>query len=396
MVQFAGVNKGYSAVAQAFNAVNLLNNGAFTAYDIALVPVEDVSLNRRDFELLYVPDVVEDQNTRLFDVLDSRLYRETRVLSFVAPLTAGSENKIGYWDIYGPASVDVMPTDSTGSVLTSRDGGNLVKIALSKAGAVFLDQPISELEPLFGRTVTLAFSGRKLTSSVKVTVLLIIDGSESIAIQSNSQLFGGYRRLVGEVGMPERFASLIVRIKLEGTGGSSLGLSGCSLVLGAQSKVPYTPSIPDLAVPSGVVFMVLGTSCPAGFAQPADMAGKLANVSGSAASLLNYVPSITASKAGPDIVTSAGNHSHDHSNAADAPIDALEPESTHIHQTASTVPKASKAFVHGVLFNDNIIATTHFFSEKPVKVLGVDHSHRLQSNMEAVPPSFGVRFCRKI
>jgi hypothetical protein len=405
MVQFAGINKGYNSVAATSSAVNLLNNGAFTAYDIALVPVEDTSLNRRDFEVAdysvtpAIPTVlsaVADENTRLFDVIDSRLYRESRILSFIAPLTSGSENKVGYWDIYGPAAVDVMPTDSTGSIMTSRDGGNVLKISLAAAGVVYLEQPLSELEPLFGRTVTASFSGRKISSSMKVTVSVIANGSELIAIQSNSQLFGAYRRLVGEVDLPERVTGAVLRIKLEGVGGSSIGLSGCSLVLGAQTSVPYTPSLPDLAIPSGVVFMFVGATCPAGFAQSAEMTDRLALISGSSAPLVNYVPFSGMGTDGPDVTIFAGSDTHDHSKNTTAAIDALGPASTARHQTDDTISTDTKVFVHGVQFDDALIATTHFTNEKPVKILGIDHTHLLQSDMEAVPPSFGVRFCRKI
>jgi hypothetical protein len=409
MVKFSGVNKGYNAVANATNAINWLNNGSFTAYRAEMQPVEDLSLNRRNFEVLDTsgnPTVLtytEDENTKRFDVLDVRLYKETKVLSFLAPEKAGSENIVGYWDIYGPAAVDVMPLDAMGYTITSRDGGNVIKISLTKSGVVLIDQPLTDLEALSGRVVTLAFSGRKMTSALKVTMSVIANGTELSAIQANSQLFGDYRRLTGEVAMPERVTSAVVRFKLEGAGGSSVGLSGCSLVLGAQARVPYTPSIPDLAVPSGIVFLIVGASCPSGFAQDAEMDNRLALVSGSAAPVVSHVPNLIAPEE-PEVFTVAGSDTHDHADTPTAPVDTLSSASTDSHITASLIPADSQAAVHGVTFANPILFSTipaasfvgQFSNEKSANALGVDHTHRLSSNMEAVPPSFGVRFCRKI
>jgi hypothetical protein len=383
----SNVARDYLSTAQLTCVVNRVNNGAFTAYPVPPKLHEDNSSDRRG--LSSDSTASEIVASKQFDLIDTRLFEPTRY-SFSVPTEAGSENKLGYWDVYGLAgSLDIAPTDTSDNVYTSYDGGNIVRVSFSDGGDVFMDQTIEDLLPLSGQQVTSAISGRKFLKNTTVTFSLIADGKEVGSTSGQSGSFGSYRRMTRLDTVPAGTTTLVYRIKISGTPGAAVGLSGVSLVLGPTGpRMPFTPSLPDIVVPSGTTILVDGPMCPPGFRETAGSQEALALLTAGQAALT------TDSGA----LFTVGTDTHDHN--PESGVDALTKSSNEQHESATKLPTTEQVAVHGPLFgadfNQDDEDQGTFPGAVPVRVLGVEHTHLVRSEMAAVPPTFPLRFCTKI
>lgn len=379
------VARSYLSVANDQNNTNWLSNGGFVDYPAGLGLYEDLSADRRA-----VPadagDIAID-GLRNFDLVDAKLY-QTVNYSFISASSPGLDNVLGYWDIYGTAaSVEVAPVTSTGSVITSLDGGNLIRLSFPEAGTVTFDQELSDLKPFVGEQATFAISGRAFNKNVTVTMSLIADDEVVGSKIGQSQTFGDYKRLVNAVTVPITAKKVVYRLEIKGTKGASVGLSGAALFLGPVGPVArFTPSFTDVMLPAGTTIMVEGDTCPAGFRETSFSQDAMAMLTTGQATLR-----------GSELVVASGQDIHDHNpNAA---LDALtESPSAERHLSSLLLPLSEQTNMHGIPFGQDVglAGGNQFPNAKPSVVLGIEHTHLLSSHMVSLPPTFALRFCTKI
>lgn len=361
----------FSAPANSFARFNLLNNGGFTAFP-----------TQREFVPNTDSNVGLGSNAAIYTLIDRRQY-EPVSFSFAPAAEAGQENQLGSWDVYGvSASLEVAPKDATTEQpIIAPDGGNLLRINFSEKGSVFLEQQVEDIPALRGQLLTLAYSGRAFKGNVTIYARLLSGDEVLLEDRSDTSTFGGNRRTVRQVLVPVEVTTLRFQIELVGTVGAVCGLSSVVALLGpAGSSVAFVPSIADLVVPSGTVIMLVGDACPPGY-QRAD--------GGQEALLLGVTGQHALLEAGQTIgLIGKDEHDHNPNGALDTlsdPIDAT-------HQTDAPIPFDSQDVVHTPLFGSE----AQFPGEKSADILGVAHTHSLNTKMVCVPPSFPVRICIKL
>jgi len=380
MTTYQQIHKNYRALASDRSAVNWINNGGFTSFDRKLRLLPNNSVDRIN------PAI----GRPAYDLVDPDLYKRS-FYSFAIPSTAGTQF-LGYWDVYGVAgSIAINPSDRAGNVLTSYDGGNLITINGSVGGSITLDQKIDYYQPLAGQDVTISVSGKKLIGAVKVEFILA-DSSDMHTFDVSSQFFGNYRRFSKSFKLKNDLSSLTFRVRASGSGSWSIGLSGLSLTLGANSVVPFTHSIADLAIPKGTVFMFTGDSCPTGFVTVADQ--RMAVVRG-APNFHVTQDALGAAVPGMEF----GQDEHDHVET-DGQVDGLFEPSDLRTPTAEEMPRDASRWIHGVPYRDAVVwangGVDTFPDEDATAALGTTHGHTLITKMSSIPPTFKVRFCEKL
>jgi hypothetical protein len=375
MTIYQQIHKNYRALASDRSAVNWLNNGAFTSFSRKMAVIKNLSEDRINTTI----------GRAAHDLVDPALYMRS-FYSFAVPTTAGNQF-LGYWEVSGiSGSLTINPSDRSGNVMTSYDGGNLLVVSGSATGSIILDQKIEYYQPLAGQEVTIAISGKKLTGPVKAEFILV-DSEEMHALDISSQFFGDYRRFHKTFKLKDDLTSLTFRVRLTGNGSWSIGLSGLSLTLGANSLVSYTHSIADLTIPKGTVFMFTGDSCPSGYVVVADQ--RMAVVRGAS----NYHIE------NGEHVQEFGQDEHDHVEL-DGQVDALFTPSDLRTPTAEEMPRDASRWLHSVPYRDASVwsngGADTFPDEDAAAVLGVEHGHTLVTKMSSLPPTFKVRFCEKL
>lgn len=371
------IHNNYQSIASDRSAVNWLNNGGFTSYDKKLVLIKNTCADR-----LNAPAVTRD----VFDLVDPELYSRG-FYSYAVPKTPGQQF-LGYWEVSGiSGSLTINPSDDSGNMLTSYDGGNFLLVSGSETGSIILDQKIEYYQPLAGQQVTIAVSGRKMSGPVKAEFSLL-DGDIIDTMTINAQFFGKYRRFYHTVDLKPDLKSLTFRIKLTGSGTWSLGLSGVALTMGSNSFTTYTPSVADVTIPRNTVFMFTGDSCPTGFVAVADQ--RMAVVRGG--------PSYHIS--GDALQTEFGQDEHDHVEGDDQQPDTLFPPSDLRTATATEMPPDASRWVHSVPYRNEVVWGNNgqdtFPDEDATAALGPTHGHTLITKMNSIPPTFKVLFCEKL
>lgn len=341
--------------------INRLSNGGFTNYPSTLSTVDNTSATR-NASIAY----------QATDVIDKKLYTKVP-FSMTVPPEAGGENIVGYWDIYGAAGkVEISPEDG-GLVQTTPAGGNLAKVTFQEDGEIVLAQQIDDLQPFRGLS-GFALSGHSFTGDVQVTFTVEAGGSALVNQTWQAATFGAHKRVSGEVLIDDP-ADLWVKVTIKGCRGDSVGLSGITLILGpAGYSIPFTSSLADRQIPAGLVIMYTGEVCPQGYRLLEGTESAMAVVSGAG-----------------DHGKIIGNDLHDHNDTLI--VEDLE------HDTPPP-PFGALNSILGIKFHDyppgSAFAFTPFPGEVPVQTLGTNHTHRINSTMEGVPPTFGIRFCVKI
>lgn len=361
------VAKDYLAVARSDGRVNLLHNGDFTRYEQSLKLYQDIG----------------EQRNGLYDLVDERLYFPVSK-SFSIASEAGKENVIGHWDIWGVSgSIEIAPVDTTtGAVIPSFDGGNLIRVSFIDNGTINLDQDIADIAAIRGKRLSFAFSGRKFSKDVTIRLILLDQDEEIYSKSFSTTTFGKYRRVFDSVIAPSTLSSLKVRLALDGLVGASVGLSGLTAILGPTGPtIPYVPSIGDITIPSGTVILWGGDVCPSGYKVVNEGTDRMALTTGGPAYFRNTDGTV---------FLSGGQDSHDHDpNGA---VDGLDEPSTAKHTTKTPIPNSAQATIHGIKFGEQ----PTFPGEKPVKALGIKHSHKLATKMNSAPPTFPMKFCVKL
>lgn len=343
---------------------NLINNGGFTQYADRWIIIDNTSPDRHSK-----------------DIVDTEYYR-TGTIGFGST----QEGKLGFWTFSGAtAGIAVAPRREDGTAVTALDGGNILKMSFTSDGTLFLDQEFIDLKRFDDTVISLSCSGTNFHGLAVVTLQLLVNGEEIDLVTAAAASFGPYRRFGGFAQLPEKVESLTFRIAIKGCIGEAIGISGVFGALGQQTNsLPFSSSFLDRAVPSGVVYMIAGESCPVGYAEYGTD-DSLALISGTKAyqSIENQD------------VRMAGQEKHDHT---DDFIDSLRLPSDAFVETFIPVPITETSLVLAIPFGDypSQIGFPPYPGEAPQTVLGELHSHRLRTEMPHLPPTFPIKFCIKL
>lgn len=352
----------HNVTAGESSRINLINNGGFTNY---VTGVEQLR------------DTAGDQ----FVLVDRKLYGPVH-LAFDPPAEAGSENTLGYWDIYGGATgVEVAPVDATGRLMPSLDGGNLLRAQFLATGTLFLEQEVGNIAGLRGQRLSVMFSGYAFEGAVRVAMVVLVDAEEHSRTEALSTSFGQYRRVGTSVTIPATAKQVTLRLELQGRSGTSVGLSGITALQGPSGALSrFVPSIADTAMPSNTVILYEGDTCPSGYRNVSPAEPIIGLLTGGHAGVMG-----TAT-----LTTSGGYDTHDHN--PNQPNSALEPASADQHSVDTPMPKTGQGLFFTKLFSE----TAQSAGEVPLIVLGTQHSHTLTSEMTSIPPSFPLVYCQKL
>lgn len=176
-----------------------------------------------------------------------------------------TESLLGAWSVAGcRGSIDINPQTATGRMI-SYDGGNVARLTFSEPGTVRFTQRIADIKPLLGNWITLAYSGHRGTGRVRVSLIVSVDGVDTVLDQIPSTSFGARLRRTNSYELPLNFQTLDVVLSIKGGASDSVGLSAVSLALGRYEKdLPFSDNDSN-ALASGAVVMYTGASCPPGF-----------------------------------------------------------------------------------------------------------------------------------
>ncbi len=333
--------------------VNFVSNGAFDkfAYTPSLVPG--------------INDKLLEPSKQLVSV-DTRKYSRVSA-AFPIQKELPKESPIGYWNISG---VNGTATINPGTLI-SNDGGNILGVTFNQSGTIALHQTIELYKALRGQKATLCFSGYSITGQVKIEAELIVDGALVTKWAGSSTLFGKYRRVGTFATVSNQAKNIAVKFTLTATAGASVGLSGVSLFQSGVSILSaFSPSIPDIALPSGTVLLIEGDVCPAGYA------------------------SITSDSRNILLSTGQGfiNGSEDFERFGGSDTHTHNPEGGNEHEIDAPLPPEST----GAFSAKPYSAVIKNPGEVPIVAAGINHTHLVDSTMTSVPPSFPVRVCRKL
>lgn len=194
-------------------------------------------------------------------------------VSLNVPSTRPTEGTIAGWAAWGSASIlEVLPPET----LASPDGGNVVKLALGATGAVTLAQPLTDLRPLAGQEVSFAFSASAGAGRIKVELVVVVNGEDRVLGTFYSRSFGLSSRVTRSTLMPVSLQSAEVQLRFSGPVDTSMHFSGVQASLGSYTpQLPYSQSPVDSIIPRGTVLMVTGDSCPPGYQQVPESAGRV-------------------------------------------------------------------------------------------------------------------------
>ena len=210
-------------------------------------------------------------------------FQETRPAMTVADAKTPEESSVAIgaspqnyylanWSIFGSSddcgSADVNPINNrTGIRNRSFDSGNFIRISFFQDATITLEQEIEVINQFRGMPATAAFSAYRLDGEVKIQAEIDF-GSETVeGVPYFSSNIGAYRRIIQEVEeCPLGLTKAVLRIKVFGRRGESLGISGAAFALGAYSlSLPYSEAMSDVLLPRGTIILWTGEACPAGF-----------------------------------------------------------------------------------------------------------------------------------
>ena len=189
-----------------------------------------------------------------FVVGGETLQSRVTIPGFRVPDQRPPETFISDWFVWGAEGI--VSFDERGR---SMDDGARADLEFLAPGDVTFLQSIESFDKFRGKPVTLAVSGYQRNLDVKVQ--FIIDcGSKVIEGRPfYSRYFGPYTRMINVFeSIPLDITKFDIMIKLSGDQGSSVGVSGIMMAIGAyHSDLPYSDNPSDVAVPSGAVILWL-------------------------------------------------------------------------------------------------------------------------------------------
>ena len=342
--------------------LNLINNGGFTGY------------GRR---WAAVPNTANFRSPWAVDNLDMDLYAR------LGGAFRAEDNQLSGWDVSGASAAFVIaPRDADGFEVTTPDPGNVLQVSFLEDGDVYLSQDLADVKRLYGADVSYSLGGVFFEGKPEVALEAVIDDEQVVSLlEVSAATFGGYRRLGAYTTMPDKLSKLQLRIRLTGSQGQVVGLSGVMAALGSRTaNTQFASSLVDRVVPSGTVFMVVGESCPSGYVGIGDE-GSMVLTSGTKS--FQYV--------GDDAVRSLGQPEHSHHPDDNDPL--AEPQrdtfTTETPLTSGVAPVRALRFADYVPYNP-------YPGEVPDQTLSPNHSHTVQTRMDSAPPTFPVRYCGKL
>jgi hypothetical protein len=192
-----------------------------------------------------------------------------------ASLLVGStpENYVvGGWSIYGnqneAGAVDFDPINAvTGVRRRSFDSGHLLRVTFYDDTTITLEQEVDVINQFRGMPATFAFSAEKIEGEVKVFPEFDFGVSTISSYPFFASQIGSYRRIVHALEeCPLDMEKIVIRLKVSGRKGQSIGIAGCAFALGRfDLNLPYSEHPGDVALPRGSVILWEGDSCPPGF-----------------------------------------------------------------------------------------------------------------------------------
>lgn len=343
---------------------NLLDNGAFTHHASREVPLNNTSE-------AFIGDV-----TSLVDLEKYKLGNLT--------ITTGQPG-IGSWVFSGaPCNLTIAPTDSAGNIITSVDGGNLLRILFNEDGTLEMAQSLPDPSRFSGVACTIAMTGVNFQGRATVSVVLVENDVETVVVAAGSSTFGNYRRLGASYTFGPDVTSVKVIIRIEGCDGEALGLSGIVAGLGVSGgNLPYVSSLKDRVLQPGTVIMFAGDACPPEYIE----------VANEAMALVSGVKSVVENFGGPG--RNFGNDEHDHVDNVNALVDSASDERV---ETTRPIDVRQSVPTRGIPFGEwpASIPFVPFQGELPFEVLGPAHSHTMSTKMNGLPPTFPMKFCQKL
>ncbi len=332
-------------------ALNLLSNGVFTHYwvepeDYAQSSEGLVTSDRTDVTQYHTP------NTRI-----------------QSDDPAGA---LGHWTLSGEGYVDI------GTTYLSRDGGNMAVLTLAEeltttstltceegtkltardsAGEISLtiSQDLTDrwgVAPKMG----LGFSGMKIHGDPIVDVVVTGSTGTIWTDRFTANMFGSYRRITQLLTGTNRVTA--ISFTVTGVPGVSIGLTGITLVNGSTSHaLNYSPSLADMSLPKGLVFLSQGDApLPGFYALPGDYAALI----------------------GPNHGPTYGTTTHTHASASNVGGSGLATRNFAVyHQYPAGIP-----------FTPNP-------GERPLVSLNVGHTHAVEAHTSASGTT-QYQFCYRV
>ncbi len=343
---------------------NLLDNGAFTHYSGRQAVVTN------DGAASSVPVV---------DVVDLSHYGRVN-----HSVVLGSvDSPVASWTTTGDGSVTIAPQDESGNQITSIDGGNVLKVTFSSDNTIVMSQELTDIKRLHGQVISVSLTGSTMVGRPTITASLRVDGQDSIVAVASAATFGSHRRIGGFAQVSDEAEQVEVVIEIDGCSGESVGLSGIMAAIGvAAGTLPFTSSLRDRVIPAGVVLLSAGSVCPPGYVE----------VAKEQAAIVSGVAAVQVDKGVP--VRQVGSNYHDHTGGVRATLGDASDEAV---ETPIPLGATNTSLIRGVTFGDypSNVPYAPYPGELPVDVLGPAHSHTVNTKMEALPPSFNLKFCQK-
>jgi len=186
--------------------------------------------------------------------------------------TSAQKYAVGNWSISADSeeagAVDFDPIDIvTGVRRRSYDSGHLLRITFYKDATVTLEQEIDVINQFRGMPATFAFSATKIEGEVKVWPEYDFGSKTDESFPFFASQIGSYRRVMHAIEeCPLDMEKIVVRLKVRGRRGYSMGVAGLSFALGRfDLSLPYSENPGDVALPRGAVILWEGDEIPAGF-----------------------------------------------------------------------------------------------------------------------------------
>lgn len=387
--------------------VNHLKNGGFMTYR-SFTPINNAGPSNEP-----VTKVLRTQyvySTTHYASIPSDI-APTSVPGFFVEPVAPAEQTLGYWDVWGAkAQIHLNRTRK------AYDGGNLVTVSFYETGSVSFRQSIESYHKFLGKPIAVGLSG---SSTVKGVRLVIKIDTGVKVIESRpffSDYFGSYYRMLAGFDVPLGATKLDVIIQLSGTGICHADISGAALAIGAYAgDIPFSDSLPDVALPSGTVIGWVGESCPAGFravgedvymhqtlGDPNAVRGNLSTGAGTVVGTLGDRGNLTV-----------GSHTHAHVGSPSSQASTHEIEGVAFDKAKA---RAAKIEIDGTIYGDEVHARSRNTKNKilidrigpptrgslslrvvPDGSSYLPHKHTFRFSEEAIePPRVRMRLCEKI
>lgn len=216
----------------------------------------------------YAAKSYPDSGTPRMTIVDLVTPTDVTILVGTTPVT----DVLGNWSIQGDqeaaGAVDFDPVDvRTGVRRRSFDSGRLVRVVFYDETTITFEQEIDVINQFRGRPATFAFSAQKLENEVKIWPEFDFGTSVEQGVPFFASQIGSYRRIMQTIdACPLDLEKIVVRLKMQGRQGYSIGFAGAAFALGAfELSLPYSENLGDVMLPRGTVILWEGEEPPPGY-----------------------------------------------------------------------------------------------------------------------------------